>query len=139
MDEEARQSAEPQKEVLAVNIKSLTIKVASAGKEILADNVPSTPNSLSKNSFTNFLASSPFKSPLVVPPPPPPPPSAFVSALQSPRISPRAILDTDPNPTLESPTPETTFAQLSPPASYCGSQSDDIPSTSYNAPLERGD
>ncbi|KAL2467003.1 P-loop containing nucleoside triphosphate hydrolase superfamily protein [Abeliophyllum distichum] len=60
MNEEERLSAEPQKEVLTVNTKSLTIKVASAGKEILADNVPSTPDSLSKNSLTNSVASSPW-------------------------------------------------------------------------------
>ncbi|KAL2483791.1 P-loop containing nucleoside triphosphate hydrolase superfamily protein [Forsythia ovata] len=134
MDEEERLSAEPQKEVLTVNTKSLTVKVASAGKEILADNVPSTPDSLSKNSLTNSFASSPCNSPLVSPPS-----SAFVSALQSPHISPRAILDTNPNPTQESPTRETTCAQPSPPASYCGSQSDDIPSTSYTPPPERCD
>ncbi|CAI9787830.1 unnamed protein product [Fraxinus pennsylvanica] len=138
MDEEARLSAEPQKEIRTVNIKSLTVKVASAGKElgkeILADNVPSTPNSQSKNSFTNSVASSPCKSPLVSPTS-----SAFVSALQSPYISPRAILGTNSNPTQESPTPETTYAEPSPPASYCGSQTDDIPSTSYTPPLERCD
>ncbi|KAL8505370.1 hypothetical protein ACS0TY_016562 [Phlomoides rotata] len=65
-------------------------------------------------------ASSPYNSPLISPPS-----SAFVSALQSPYISPRAILDT---PNQETPTPATT---VSPPPSYSGSQSDDIPSTSY--------
>nr|GME12400.1 uncharacterized protein LOC109178112 [Ipomoea batatas] len=51
---------------------------------------------------------------------PSPPSSAFVSALQSPYISPRATLPENPAP--------------SPPVSYCGSQSDDVPSTSYSTP-----
>ncbi|XP_024959632.1 uncharacterized protein LOC112500380 [Cynara cardunculus var. scolymus] len=52
--------------------------------------------------------------------------SAFVSALQSPYISPRA-------------TTPSTFTQPSTPVSYSGSHSDDIPSTSYTPPSERYD
>lgn len=102
---------------------SLTIKIANSGKNI----VPSTVNS---------LTSSPYNSPSLISPP-----SAFVSALQSPYISPRASLlhtlpSEDPTPT---PTPATTLTHPSPPVSYSGSQSDDIPSTSYTPPPERSD
>ncbi|KAL1566920.1 hypothetical protein AAHA92_02460 [Salvia divinorum] len=56
--------------------------------------------------------------------------SAFVSALQSPYISPRANAD-------DVPTPATTLSLPSPPVSYSGSQSDDVPSTSYTPPPEK--
>ncbi|XP_057795203.1 uncharacterized protein LOC131011409 [Salvia miltiorrhiza] len=69
--------------------------------------------------------SSPYTSPLVSPPS-----SAFVSALQSPYISPRANSD-------DVPTPATTLTHPSPPVSYSGSQSDDVPSTSYTPPPEK--
>ncbi|CAA3024079.1 Tir-nbs resistance [Olea europaea subsp. europaea] len=136
MDEEAMLSAEPPKEIQTIDTKSLTIKIANSckknGKEIRANIVPSTLDSLSKNSVENSVASSPYYSPLISPPS-----SAFVSALQSPYISPRANVVTSSNPTQESPTPTTTLTHPSPPVSYCGSQSDDIPSTSYTPPPEK--
>ncbi|XP_010676140.2 uncharacterized protein LOC104892024 [Beta vulgaris subsp. vulgaris] len=65
--------------------------------------------------------SSGYSSPCVISPPS----SAFVSALQSPYISPRAL-------TPSSPENEKDKLQLpSPPVSYCGSLSEDIPSSSY--------
>ncbi|KAL2473165.1 P-loop containing nucleoside triphosphate hydrolase superfamily protein [Forsythia ovata] len=135
MDEEAMLSAEPPKEIPTIDAKFLTIKIANSckknGKEIRANIVPSTPDSLSKNSVENSVASSPYNSPLISPPS-----SAFVSALQSPYISPRATVVTSSNPTQESPS---TLTHLSPPVSYCGSQSDDIPSTSYTPPPEKYD
>ncbi|KAL3614856.1 hypothetical protein CASFOL_040517 [Castilleja foliolosa] len=109
MDEEAPEQ----------NTKPLTIKIANSGK----------------NKASNSLSSSPYNSPLISPPS-----SAFVSALQSPYISPRANLttnDDNPNPNEEIPTPATTLTHPSPPVSYSGSQSDDIPSTSYTPPPER--
>ncbi|KAH6755466.1 P-loop containing nucleoside triphosphate hydrolases superfamily protein [Perilla frutescens var. hirtella] len=102
-----------------VDSNSLTIKfaVANAGK-----------NS-SKEVLAKIVTSSPYNSPLVSPPS-----SAFVSALQSPYISPRANSD-------DIPTPATTLTHPSPPVSisYSGSQSDDLPSTSYTPPPERHD
>ncbi|XP_022892228.1 uncharacterized protein LOC111407139 [Olea europaea var. sylvestris] len=133
MDEEATWSAEPPKEIQTINAKSLTIKIANSckknGKEIRANIVPSTLDSLSKDSIENSDASSPYNSSLISPPS-----SAFVSALQSPHISPRANVVISSNPTQESPTPATTLTHLSPPESYGGSQSDDIPSTSCTPP-----
>ncbi|XP_019183189.1 PREDICTED: uncharacterized protein LOC109178112 [Ipomoea nil] len=87
----------------AVDPKSLTIKIACSGS---GKKTPSP---------------SPYNSPSLISPPS----SAFVSALQSPYISPRATLPANPTP--------------SPPVSYCGSQSDDVPSTSYTPPPERYD
>ncbi|KAK9156454.1 hypothetical protein Sjap_003934 [Stephania japonica] len=66
------------------------------------------------NSTSSIESSSPLHSPSLISPPS----SAFVSALQSPYISPRA---------------------LNPPISHYGSHSDDIPSTSYTPPPERFD
>ncbi|GKV36455.1 hypothetical protein SLEP1_g44585 [Rubroshorea leprosula] len=74
---------------------------------------------------------SPYNSPSLVSPPS----SAFVSALQSPYISPRA---TTPEPQ-EAPTPSLTL-RSSPPLSVSyrrGSQSDDIPSSSYTPPSDQ--
>ncbi|PQQ20518.1 uncharacterized protein Pyn_01158 [Prunus yedoensis var. nudiflora] len=63
-----------------------------------------------------------------------PPSSAFVSALQSPYISPRALTP-KPQETQESSNPTT---QPSPLVSLCrGSQSDDIPSSSYTPPSDQ--
>jgi len=66
------------------------------------------------------IKNSPFYSPSLASPPS----SAFVSALQSPYISPRAT------------TPFTTH-KPSPPLSYKGSQSDDVPSSSYTPPSDQ--
>ncbi|XP_047328752.1 uncharacterized protein LOC124932180 [Impatiens glandulifera] len=100
--------------------KPLTIKISnSEAKHVQTSNLST--------------ASSPYGSPLISPPS-----SAFVSALQSPYISPRAIeipinLLPNPNP---NPNPLT---HPSPPVSYSGSQSDDVPSTSYTPPPEADD
>lgn len=131
MDEEAPLSAELPKKLPAVDFsdsgdptKSLTIKIASSsckpGKEFLAPLI--SPN------IKASAEPSPYNSPSLISPPS----SAFVSALQSPYISPRAQI---PN-LQENPTPVT---HPSPPISYCGSQSDDIPSCSYTPPPERND
>lgn len=102
-----------------VDTQSLTIKIANSGQKKL---------------IANTATSSPYNSPSVISPPS----SAFVSALQSPYISPRATLVT--NPTQETPiAPPTSVVHPSPPVSYCGSQSDDVPSTSYTPPPERYD
>ncbi|KAH0707382.1 hypothetical protein KY290_011935 [Solanum tuberosum] len=108
-----------EEEIPVVDTQSLTIKIANSGQQKLT------------------ATSSPYNSPSLISPPS----SAFVSALQSPYISPRATLVT--NPTQENQ--ETLVASLtsvvhpSPPVSYCGSQSDDVPSTSYTPPPERYD
>ncbi|ESQ42816.1 hypothetical protein EUTSA_v10012581mg [Eutrema salsugineum] len=67
------------------------------------------------------IKNSPFNSPSLVSPPS----SAFVSALQSPYISPRATQ------------PITTTHKPSPPVSYKGSQSEDVPSSSYTPPSDQ--
>lgn len=119
------------KEIPTIDTKSLTIKIANSSKKISAKDivtniVPSTVNS---------LTSSPYNSPSLISPPS----SAFVSALQSPYISPRATLLVQNLPLSEDPTPATTLTHPSPPVSYNSgsSQSDDIPSTSYTPPPER--
>ncbi|CAN4103852.1 unnamed protein product [Withania somnifera] len=138
------------KEISTVDTQSLTIKIANSGskklsKDILATVLPSGQHKLVANS----AKSSPYNSPSVISPPS----SAFVSALQSPYISPRATLVTNStqgnltappiivaNPKQETPiAPPTSVAHPSPPVSYCGSQSDDVPSTSYTPPPERYD
>ncbi|KAJ6753269.1 P-LOOP CONTAINING NUCLEOSIDE TRIPHOSPHATE HYDROLASES SUPERFAMILY PROTEIN [Salix purpurea] len=113
----------------------LTIKISTSGsktgKNISAPLGCSNSDSNSPN-LKNSIESSPYNSPLVSPPS-----SAFVSALQSPYISPRAIT---PKP-LENPTPPenpTPVSHSSPPfSSYRGSQSDDIPSSSYTPPSDQ--
>lgn len=115
MAEEAKQQCV--NEIPAVDPMSLTIKIACSGKRPLL--ASSTPDSLP--------SPSPYNSPSLISPPS----SAFVSALQSPYISPRATLP-------ENPTPQKP-AHPSPPVSYSGSQSDDVPSTSYTPPPERYD
>ncbi|KAH6779690.1 hypothetical protein C2S52_010927 [Perilla frutescens var. hirtella] len=93
-----------------VDSNSLTIKIAVANAG-------------------KIVTSSPYNSPLVSPPS-----SAFVPALQSLYISPMANSN-------DIPTPATTLTHPSPPVSisYSGSQSDDLPSTSYTPPSERHD
>ncbi|KAA8527133.1 hypothetical protein F0562_008638 [Nyssa sinensis] len=141
MDEEAPLSGELPPEIPAVDTKSLTIKIATSvhrsGKEVLTKVVSTTSGSLSPNLTTNSVASSPYNSPSLISPPS----SAFVSALQSPYISPRATIVPSPQehpPPTPTPTP-TPLTHPSPPMSYCGSQSDDIPSTSYTPPPEQYD
>uniref|UniRef100_A0A1J3KA91 TIR domain-containing protein n=1 Tax=Noccaea caerulescens TaxID=107243 RepID=A0A1J3KA91_NOCCA len=73
------------------------------------------------------IKNSPFNSPSLVSPPS----SAFVSALQSPYISPRAT-----QPTITT-TATTTTHKPSPVVSYKGSQSEDVPSSSYTPPSDQ--
>ncbi|XP_059282042.1 uncharacterized protein LOC132035905 [Lycium ferocissimum] len=128
------------KEISTVDTQSLTIKIANSGstklsKDIFSTVLPSSQQKLIANSAT----SSPYNSPSLISPPS----SAFVSALQSPYISPRATLVTNPTqenqPKEETPIAPTSVTHPSPPVSYCGSQSDDVPSTSYTPPPERYD
>ncbi|KAK1440158.1 hypothetical protein QVD17_05983 [Tagetes erecta] len=115
---------------------NLTIKISNSAqkprKEILTNIVPAT-----------SISSSPYNSPSLISPAS----SAFVSALQSPYISPRATRD-DPNHPQETEattaigtgsTTPTTFTHPSTPISYSGSGNDDIPSTSHTPPSERYD
>jgi|UniRef100_A0A2N9JA24 hypothetical protein len=123
----------------------LTIKIASccnnkAGNknETLTTPTSGSSSDLPSPNIKNSIESSPYNSPSLLSPPS----SAFVSALQSPYISPRAIMMTpkpQQNPTPQSqdnPTPPTL---LSTPisVSYRGSQSDDIPSSSYTPPSDQ--
>ncbi|KAF8031302.1 hypothetical protein BT93_D0486 [Corymbia citriodora subsp. variegata] len=115
----------------------LTIKIANAcknsGNDILAPMGSKVAESLRAN-IKSSIESSPYNSPSLVSPPS----SAFVSALQSPYISPRALTPTTTNNSAppEDPTPP---AHPSPPASFrgAGSQSDDIPSSSYTPPSDQ--
>ncbi|XP_038974254.1 uncharacterized protein LOC120105655 [Phoenix dactylifera] len=98
------------------NTRTLTIKIAGSSADNGEKSAPISP-SISISPHLNS---------------PSPPSSAFVSALQSPYISPRAL----------EPPPEsniTPSATLPSPTSYSGSHSDDIPSTSYTPPSERYD
>ncbi|XP_011007044.1 PREDICTED: uncharacterized protein LOC105112858 [Populus euphratica] len=113
----------------------LTIKISTSGsrigKNMLTPLGCSNSDSASPN-LKNSIESSPCNSPLVSPPS-----SAFVSALQSPYISPRAIT---PKPQENPAPPEnlTPVSHSSPPfSSYRGSQSDDIPSSSYTPPSDQ--
>ncbi|KAJ4975303.1 hypothetical protein NE237_000409 [Protea cynaroides] len=108
--------------------KTLTIKIASSGGGPGNKSSPISPSDLLSPHFKSSIESSPYDSPLISPPS-----SAFVSALQSPYISPRALVSPPPD---QNPTPVT---HPSPPVSFCGSLSDDIPSTSYTPPPERFD
>ncbi|KAG1363819.1 hypothetical protein COCNU_11G006460 [Cocos nucifera] len=101
------------------NSKPLTIKIAKSSADHGEKSLPISP-SISISPHLNS---------------PSPPSSAFVSALQSPYISPRA-LEPPPPPPLSSTTPSATIPS---PSSYSGSHSDDIPSTSYTPPSERYD
>ncbi|KAI6688631.1 hypothetical protein NL676_025459 [Syzygium grande] len=115
----------------------LTIKIANAGKnsgkDILAPIGSKVEESLCVN-IKRSIESSPYNSPSLVSPSS----SAFVSALQSPYISPRALTPptTDNSAPPEDPAPP---AHPSPPASFrgTGSQSDDIPSSSYTPPSDQ--
>lgn len=106
------------------SLAGLTIRTSSSqasssskkGKDLSTNNASDSSPSI-KN--------SPFNSPSLVSPPS----SAFVSALQSPYISPRAT-----QPTI---TTTTTTHKPSPPVSYKGSQSEDIPSSSYTPPSDQ--
>ncbi|KZV56322.1 hypothetical protein F511_00319 [Dorcoceras hygrometricum] len=138
MDAEAGLSVTPVKEICTVDTKSLVIKIASAGKKQSVEETLATvtPDSMSKkNSWPNSLGTSPCSSPLASPPS-----SAFASALQSPYISPRATLVTNPNP---NPNPcqenSTLTGIVSPPGSYSGPLSDEVPSASYTPPPENDD
>ncbi|KAK3013356.1 hypothetical protein RJ639_008349 [Escallonia herrerae] len=130
MGEEAPLPGVLSKDIPAVDTKSLTIKIETSSHTLGKD----VQNSYVSPNFTaHSYASSPFNSPSLVSPPS----SAFVSALQSPYISPRAT--TVPNHLPENTTTTSSLTHPSPPVSYCGSQSDDIPSTSYTPPPERYD
>ncbi|XP_019185068.1 PREDICTED: uncharacterized protein LOC109180039 [Ipomoea nil] len=127
---EAKQAIDPPKENLDVYTKSLTIKIPSSGnnqgKGILINTVASNTDSLPQNLAALSMKLSPNNSP---------PSSAFVSALQSPYISPRVTLVA--NQPAETQIVLATLSHPSPQPSYGGSQSDNVPSTSYTPPLER--
>ncbi|CAK7323898.1 unnamed protein product [Dovyalis caffra] len=114
----------------------LTIKISTSGsktgKNILTPLGYSNSDSASPN-LKNSIESSTCNSPLVSPPS-----SAFVSALQSPYISPRAITpkpQENPATPPENPIPG---SHSTPPfSSYRGSLSDDIPSSSYTPPSDQ--
>ncbi|KAJ8621152.1 hypothetical protein MRB53_029681 [Persea americana] len=104
----------------------LTIKTASSRSGPGEKSLPISP-SLLPPCIKLSPESSVYNSPSLISPPS----SAFVSALQSPYISPRA--------TIPPPPANATVVTLPSPASFSGSHSDDIPSTSYTPPPERFD
>ncbi|EEF30612.1 nucleoside-triphosphatase, putative [Ricinus communis] len=134
MDEEASLSSElPQDPPSGLTVK-ISTSCNRSGKNILT-HLSTSNTDLPSPNLKSSIESSPYNSPLVSPPS-----SAFVSALQSPYISPRAIsINPKPQETKtppENPTPVT--HPSSPPASsYRGSQSDDIPSSSYTPPSDQ--
>ncbi|CAE6243339.1 unnamed protein product [Arabidopsis arenosa] len=101
---------------LTIRTSSPASSSSKKGKDLLQAN-----NNNASDSSPS-IKNSPFNSPSLVSPPS----SAFVSALQSPYISPRAT------------TPITTH-KPSPPLSYKGSQSEDVPSSSYTPPSDQYD
>ncbi|WOL12076.1 hypothetical protein Cni_G20840 [Canna indica] len=101
------------------NAKVLTIKIA----------VPPSANGEKSAPISPSILISPHLNS------PSPPSSAFVSALQSPYVSPRALEPLEP-PNENNTMPSTTIPS---PISYPCSNSDDIPSTSYTPPSERCD
>ncbi|XP_058114504.1 uncharacterized protein LOC131257709 [Magnolia sinica] len=103
----------------------LTIKITSSGSNPGDISLPISP-SLNSPCIKLSPESSQYNSPSLISPPS----SAFVSALQSPYISPRAMVP---------PPGNSTPATHPSPLSYSGSHSDDIPSTSYTPPPERYD
>ncbi|EOY11838.1 hypothetical protein QUC31_001516 [Theobroma cacao] len=111
----------------------LTIKTSSCCSKIGKDALTLIPTDLHSPSLKTSIESSPHNSPSLVSPPS----SAFVSALQSPYISPRA---TNPKPQ-ENSTPQDNpplVTHPSPPVSFRGgSQSDDTPSSSYTPPSDQ--
>ncbi|KAL4332695.1 hypothetical protein GQ457_07G012560 [Hibiscus cannabinus] len=101
------------------SVSGLTIKITGKGKDGLV-----MAKDLHSSSLKSSMESSPYNSPSLVSPPS----SAFVSALQSPYISPRATIpkpqeDSNSNPPLVS-------------SHIGGLQSDDIPSSSYTPPSD---
>ncbi|OAY75029.1 hypothetical protein ACMD2_02908 [Ananas comosus] len=125
MDETSTQEApENVPRTNEINTKALTIRIA--GSPLLETGETSNPISPSI-SISPHLNS------------PSPPSSAFVSALQSPYISPRALEPPLPNSTITTTTTTSQPTNAIPsPISY-SSHSDDIPSTSYTPPSERSD
>nr|GME02829.1 Disease resistance protein [Ipomoea batatas] len=134
---EAKQAIDPPKENLYVYTKSLTIKIPSSGnnpgKGVLINTFASNTDSLPQNFAAFSMKLSPNNSPALISPPS----SAFVSALQSPYISPRATLVA--NQPAETPIVLPTLSHPYPQPACGGSQSDNVPSTSYTPPLERYD
>ncbi|XP_014499546.1 uncharacterized protein LOC106760644 [Vigna radiata var. radiata] len=104
---------------------TLKIKIVScskSGESLDNSNLPS-PN------INNGIESSPYGSPLVSPPS-----SAFVSALQSPYISPRAIIPDPPNGSpLENQPPLLTITT----STTNPSTPEDVPSSSYTPPSDQ--
>ncbi|EOA12849.1 hypothetical protein CARUB_v10025819mg [Capsella rubella] len=100
---------------LTIRTSSPASSSSKKGKDLLQTSNASDSSPSIKN--------SPFNSPSLVSPPS----SAFVSALQSPYISPRAT----------QPITTTTTHKPSPPLSYKGSQSEDVPSSSYTPPSDQ--
>ncbi|XP_010252891.1 PREDICTED: uncharacterized protein LOC104594337 [Nelumbo nucifera] len=137
-----------EEESSVVPTKPLTIRTSSScsSQSSSKKSLPVSPSDLLSPCIKSSIESSPLNSPSLISPPS----SAFVSALQSPYISPRALLppppeNATPSTTPENVTPSTTpenptpATHPSPPVSYCGSVSDDIPSSSYTPPPERLD
>ncbi|KAG6525137.1 uncharacterized protein LOC122046615 [Zingiber officinale] len=111
MDKSASHSSEP-------CTSTLTIRIAGPSSEIGEKSVPISP-SISLSPHLNS---------------PSPPSSAFVSALQSPYISPRALEPPNGNNSYS-----TTATMPSTTTSNSALHSDDIPSTSYTPPSESSD
>ncbi|QCD95325.1 P-loop containing nucleoside triphosphate hydrolase [Vigna unguiculata] len=104
---------------------TLKIKIVScskSGESLDNSNLPS-PN------ISNGIESSPYGSPLVSPPS-----SAFVSALQSPYISPRAIIPDPPNGSPLENQPELLTIATS---TTNPSTPEDVPSSSYTPPSDQ--
>ncbi|XP_010485162.1 PREDICTED: uncharacterized protein LOC104763498 [Camelina sativa] len=107
------------------SLVGLTIRTSSPASSSSKKGKDLLQTSNASDSSSPSIKISPLNSPSLVSPPS----SAFVSALQSPYISPRA--------TQPVTTTTTTHKPPSPPVSYKGSQSEDVPSSSYTPPSDQ--
>ncbi|KAL1357894.1 uncharacterized protein [Arachis hypogaea] len=108
---------------------TLKIKISSSSSKKQGEETSENSNLPSPN-IKNSTESSPYGSPLVSPPS-----SAFVSALQSPYISPRAITPDDSH--LEKPPPPTATATATTTTTTHPSTPEDVPSSSYTPPSDQ--
>ncbi|XP_010450814.1 PREDICTED: uncharacterized protein LOC104732906 [Camelina sativa] len=108
------------------SLVGLTIRTSSPASSSSKKGKDPLQTNNASDSSSPSIKNSPFNSPSLVSPPS----SAFVSALQSPYISPRATQPITTTTTTHKPSP-------SPPVFYKGSQSEDVPSSSYTPPSDQ--
>ncbi|XP_045826310.1 uncharacterized protein LOC123918335 [Trifolium pratense] len=106
---------------IEISSNNLKIKIATSSSKKQGEESLDSISNLPSPTIKSSIESSPYESPLVSPPS-----SAFVSALQSPYISPRATLPNPTNSTITTCTSTTTNP----------STPEDLPSSSYTPPSD---